>query len=195
MLYCRSAFAAVSAGAERDYGIGGAIVQPTFTNRIIIRIMKAFKKSFHSLFFLASLLLAGSCQKDDSMPAGDVDAADTQLCLVEVGGVFQDVPLDEMPEYLDGGEEGLIRNLYEVLNYPAIAREQGIEGTAIIGYEIAADGKVENLEIVEDPGGGIGEDARSSFEEVTTGISYSPGILDGAPVRVRKEMKFRFSLE
>ena len=54
---------------------------------------------------------------------------------------------------------------------------------------------MENIQVVQDPGGGIGEEARSSFEEVTTGVSYSPGILDGAPVRVKKELEFRFSLE
>ena len=120
---------------------------------------------------------------------------DTGLCLVEVDGNFEILDLDEAPEYLDGGKEGLNSAFLGTISYPALARENGIQGSCIINYEITVDGTVENIVATQDPGGGIGASAVDSFESITEGTSFSPGILNENPVRVKKEMEIRYKLE
>jgi len=55
--------------------------------------------------------------------------------------------------------KALLTFLSSKLNYPALARENGIAGTAVIRFIVEKDGSLTNLEIVKDPGGGLGKEA------------------------------------
>ncbi|MDA9773836.1 energy transducer TonB [Saprospiraceae bacterium] len=140
------------------------------------------------LIALAFFLLLISCQKDPENLESE-----TNLCLVEVNGAFEDIELDQKPMFL-AGEDEFGKSIAENLNYPAEARENGIQGTAVLHYEITKVGTVENIIAIEDPGGGIGDASVGAIEVGTEGVSFSPGILDGNPVRVKKEIKLEFSL-
>ena len=121
--------------------------------------------------------------------------SDTGLCLVEVDGEFIEVDLDESPEYLNGGNDGFSEAIVQEIKYPAEAREMGIEGLCVIQYEITELGTVDNVTAIQDPGGGIGPSAVSTIETVMDGVVFSPGKLDGEPVRVKKELQIRYKLE
>jgi hypothetical protein len=82
-----------------------------------------------------------------------------------------------------------------MISYPAEARENGNEGICIIHYEITSQGAVENISVIQDPGGGIGESAAATIASVTSGISFGPGMLDGNPVRVKKGIEIKFELQ
>ncbi|MFZ1679203.1 MAG: energy transducer TonB [Saprospiraceae bacterium] len=131
-----------------------------------------------------------SCNKDEGTSINDTD-----FCLVEINGTFENVDLDEPPEYLNGGHEGFIKEILKVIKYPVEARENNIQGICILHYEITEQGTVENIVVIQDPGGGIGESAVVALETVTAGISFSPGILNGVAVRVRKELKLTYKLQ
>lgn len=143
--------------------------------------------------FLFACMLASatffSCDRDDD------DNILKETYLVEIDGQFQESPLDEVPVYIDGGEDSFNDALYQTISYPAEAREQGIEGTVCLSYEITAQGSVENIEIVEDVGGGIGQSAKDALEEVTQGVVFTPAILNGLPVRVKMDIKITYRLE
>lgn len=143
---------------------------------------------FAGLFIMLAIL---GCNKDDD----DQLIEDTGLCLVEVNGVFEEIELDEMPVYSRGSQKDFYENIIKEINYPVEARENDIEGVCIINYEISSQGAVENIEAVQDPGGGIGTEAIEGVEQVTVGTSFSPGILNGMPVRVKKEIRITFRLE
>ena len=81
------------------------------------------------------------------------------------------------------------------VTYPAEARENGIEGICVVNYEITEEGTVENIEAIQDPGGRIGESATETIGLITEGVSFSPGILNNNPVRVKKELEIRYKLE
>lgn len=142
-------------------------------------------------FLLITLILLG-CSKDDD---DDPILVDTGPCLVEINGQFQEVELDIPPEYLDGGHAGFVRNYVGYLNYPAEAREDEIEGDCLARYEITRGGRVENIVVIDDPGGGIGNSMVTALDSATRGVSFSPGMLDGSPVRVMKEARAIFKLE
>jgi len=148
------------------------------------------KITFYTLFI--SLLLVG-CAKDDSSTTSQI--SDSDQCLVEVNGDFIDVVLEQDPEYLNGGVDGFNKAFFQTIRYPAEARENGIEGLCIISYEITTEGKVENIGIVQDPGGGIGNHTSLVIEEITEGISFRPAVFNGNSVRVRKGLEIRFRLE
>jgi len=115
-------------------------------------------------------------------------------CYVQVADNWTLHTLDGGLEYLDGGESGYHNNIIGNVNYPSEARENGVEGIAIIRYEVTTEGMVENIEITQDPGTGIGEETKRVVELATAGIPFTPAILNGNPVRVRKEYELMFSI-
>ena len=147
-----------------------------------------------NIFFVIALIftiLMVGCKKDDSE---FISFEDTTLCLVKINDDFVEMVLDEVPVFLNGGSDGFIMAIGNAITYPPEAREDGIEGVCLINYEITEEGKVENIEAIQDPGGNIGISAIGLVESVTEGISFSPGILDNNPVRVKKELKLRYNL-
>ena len=148
-----------------------------------------------SMILFTILVLSGGCNKDDETPAGDSHVETSDLCQALINGVFENVELDTPPVFLDGGEDGFIMALFEVIHYPAEARETGVEGICRLQYEITEEGMVENIEVIEEPGAGIGESAMSALDSVTAGITYSPGVFNGMIVRVKKELLIRYRLE
>ena len=144
----------------------------------------------NSIALILILFIVGCKKEDDESLVND-----TGLCLVEIDGNFEEIELDEVPEYLNGGKEGFLNAIYEDIVYPAEARENGIEGLCVVNYEIAVNGAVENIKAIQDPGGRIGDSTIETIELITQGVSFSPGILNGNPVRVKKELELRFKLE
>jgi len=49
--------------------------------------------------------------------------------------------------------------------------------------------------IIQDPGAGLGAKTKNVLALVTSSVAYSPAILDGESVRVKKEMEVKFRLE
>ena len=144
------------------------------------------------LFIVFAILLFTGCSKEEEP---GVQAAEGPLCLVEINGNFVETELDEMPVFLNGGEEGFYSAILEVAHYPTDARAAGIEGRCVLHYEITETGEVENIEVVQDPGGGIGASAKDALAAATAGPAFSPAMLNGAPVRVRKSLDIDYGLE
>lgn len=106
----------------------------------------------------------------DTEEGGIID--DSIFCQVEVNGNFEDLELDEQPMYLNGGSEGFYDALFGVIIYPAEARQKGIEGLAVVHYEITEEGRVENVIAIQDPGAGIGASAINAVSTATNGVSF-----------------------
>ena len=142
-----------------------------------------------SLFTFCILTLF-SCSKEE------VECPESsEECYVLIDGGWELRSLDEYPIYLDGCWEGLQKSMAMEIKYPPEARENGIEGIAIVQFEITTSGSVENIEIKQDPGGGIGEATKQVVVSATQGTPFSPGILDEKAVRVRKEVSMTFCLK
>ena len=140
-------------------------------------------------FLLLLYLMAGCSDSKEDISLEELE------CLVLIDSTWTLITLDEVPIYLDNGISGFGENLLTEVRYPREARENGIEGIARIEYEVTSIGRVENILITEDPGTGIGEELKRGFEVVTTGIPYSPAILDDNPIRVKKELELNFRVE
>lgn len=90
----------------------------------------------------------------------------------------------------------MIEFIYKNLKYPPIARENGIEGSAVIQFTVDKDGSIKDVEIVRDPGAGCGEAAKAAVEAMNNMPNkWTPGKQRGVPVKVLYTMPVKFKLE
>lgn len=97
-----------------------------------------------------------------------------------------------IPPAYPGGENMLMQYLVENIKYPALARENNIQGTIIISFVIMKDGSVYNVTILQGIGGGCDEEG---IRVVKSMPRWSPYILDDEPVQVRYTLPIKFRLE
>ena len=81
--------------------------------------------------------------------------------------------------------------LRDKLNYPAIARENGVEGIAVLTFVVEKDGSITDLQIKHDPGAGLGIEALRVAKLMSNWI---PGKQRGRAVRVRFTLPVKFKL-
>lgn len=86
-------------------------------------------------------------------------------------------------------DQALLDFIYERLEYPAVALENGITGTVIVRFVVEKDGSVTNLEVVRDIGGGCGP---AVLEVVEMMPKWIPGSQQGRKVRVQFNLPVRF---
>lgn len=130
--------------------------------------------------------------------AGDPNGIDPNL--VDKGsGVVASAPtnqvfrsVEQMPEF-PGGEDALAAYLNNHIHYPAVARENGIQGTVYLEFVVNADGSIQDVKVISNPIGGGCED---EAVRVVKGMpKWRPGRQNGQSVRVYFHLPVRFKLE
>ena len=130
---------------------------------------------------------------EDSLP--DSTATEASLASVATSAVS-----DPLPSLVDGYYEatGVDRgpsfnraDLASRIRYPSLAKRQGIEGLVMLRLFISDSGKVERIEVEEDPGYGLAEAAVKAF----TDLQGEPALLEGKAVPVTLRYPVRFSLQ
>ena len=90
----------------------------------------------------------------------------------------------------------MLEYIYKNLKYPAIARENGVEGMAVIQFVVEKDGSVAGAKVVRDPGAGTGTSALKVVEAMNSmGAKWTPGKQRGRPVKVQYTLPVKFKLE
>ena len=87
----------------------------------------------------------------------------------------------------------MIHDVYKNLNYPAIARENSVEGTVVIRFKILKDGTVSDFEIVRDIGAGCGAEALRVVKLLLS-KKWTPAKQRGKPVDHYFNLPIRFRL-
>lgn len=95
------------------------------------------------------------------------------------------VIVDEMPELVGG-----LNAIQEQLNYPAIAKEAGIEGRVIVQFVVNEEGRAVDPKVVKGLGGGLDEEALRVVKLAT----FKPGKQAGKIVPVKLSLPFTFRL-
>ncbi|SHK02193.1 energy transducer TonB [Rhodothermus profundi] len=96
------------------------------------------------------------------------------------------VVVEEMPELIGG-----IERLYELLEYPELARKAGMEGLVVVQFVVEPDGSVSNIQVVRSAGRLLDEAAVRAVRQ----LRFKPGRQRGRPVRVRYALPIRFRLK
>ncbi len=129
-------------------------------------IKLSFKNHLYFLFGILLVIGFAACSNDEEPFLEDDE------CIVVVDGGIEITVLDRNPRFVDGGELGLARKVSLLVIYPDEAQLNGIEGTAILQYEITRFGAVEHVQVMQDPGGGIGAESKRAFELAVEGLPF-----------------------
>lgn len=85
--------------------------------------------------------------------------------------------------------------IYKYIQYPALARENNIQGNAVISFVVNSDGSIEQIQVLRDPGAGCGDEAARVIKLMNEkDIRWTPGKQRGKPVRVQFILPIKFQL-
>jgi periplasmic protein TonB len=111
--------------------------------------------------------------------------------VVEVDDVLSPVAVQQQPEFKEG-----LAAMYKFLNknivYPAVARENGIEGTVYVGFVVGKDGSIRDVQLKRGIGGGCSEEA---IRVIKLMPNWNPGKQNGKAVSVTFTMPVKFKLD
>lgn len=132
--------------------------------------------------------------------AGDVNGIDPGLVADKGTGVVAAAPsetkvfkfVEQMPSF-PGGEDALLKYLHDHIRYPAVARENGIQGTVVVQFVVGPDGAIRDVTTVSKTlGGGLEQEAI----RVVKGMpKWIPGKQNGRAVNVQYSLPVRFVLQ
>lgn len=107
---------------------------------------------------------------------------------VEDNKVYDSV--EQEPRF-PGGQTALLKYVADHLEYPAIARENGIQGRVIVGFVVKKDGSIGTVRIVrgKDP-----ELDKEAVRVIKTLPRFTPGKMNGHPVNVWYTLPITFKL-
>lgn len=90
----------------------------------------------------------------------------------------------------------LLQFISQNIKYPAIARENRIQGRCFITFVVEKDGSVTNVELARDIGGQCGKEALRVVNLMArSDLKWSPGKQRGKPVRVQFSLPIHFQLD
>ena len=90
----------------------------------------------------------------------------------------------------------MLEFLYSNIKYPAIARENGIEGQVVVSFVVEKDGTITDPKVVRDPGAGLGKEATRVVDMMgKLPEKWTPGQQRGNPVRVQFILPVKFELK
>lgn len=93
-------------------------------------------------------------------------------------------------------ERALLTFVQQGVKYPAMARNNGIQGVVVVKFVVERDGAVSGIEAIRTLGGGCTEAAVKALERInTTGLRFTPGIQGDNPMRVAFNLPVKFALE
>lgn len=131
---------------------------------------------------------------------GDPNGIDPGLVADKGTGVVAAAPVtnkvftfvEQMPSF-PGGESALMKYLNSHIHYPAVARENGIQGTVVVQFIVGPDGTIRDVKTVgAKKGGGLEEEAI----RVVKGMpKWTPGRQNGRAVTVQYNLPVRFVLQ
>ncbi len=93
-------------------------------------------------------------------------------------------------------DKKLLDFIYKNIKYPAIARENGVEGTCVIQFVVEKTGKISGAKLVRDIGGGCGTESLRVVKLMDSkNLVWEPGRQRGEAVRVQFNLPVKFRLE
>lgn len=99
--------------------------------------------------------------------------------------------VEQMPEFPDGAA-AMMKYIQTNLKYPAIARENDIQGTVVVQFVVTKSGDITKVTIARGIGGGCDEEAARVVRSMP---NWKPGKHNGRAVPVNFTLPIKFKLE
>ena len=89
-------------------------------------------------------------------------------------------------------EKALLYFIYGNIRYPERSRQQDVEGMAVISFVVEKNGSISNEKVIR----GLNSDITAELYRIVKMMpNWSPGMVQGEPVRVSFNLPVRFKLE
>ena len=127
-------------------------------------------------------------------PAKPVEATTSNNAAAESQATKADAiheVVDEPPSF-PGGDAAQIAFLSNNLRYPAVAMEQGIQGRVVTQFVVDKDGSITDVKVVRSLDPMLDKEAVRLVKSMP---KWTPGKLNGSPVRVKYILPLSFRLE
>lgn len=98
--------------------------------------------------------------------------------------------VEQLPRF-PGGDAAFGNFLRKNLMYPAVARENNIQGRVIVNFVVEKDGSLTDIKVLRGLEGGLSEEAIRVLKRTP---KWEPGIQNGRPVRVSFTIPILFQL-
>ncbi len=112
---------------------------------------------------------------------------------IEDNAIHDVVTVEQMPSFPDG-EAALFKYLSENIKYPDFARDNGIEGTAYLGFTVEKDGSITDIVVRRGVKGGKVCD-EEAMRVVRNMPKWKPGKQNGKNVRVSYNLPVKYKLQ
>jgi TonB family protein len=113
----------------------------------------------------------------------------TQVNTTDGNEIF--VMVEKMPSF-PGGDAGLMEFINSNIQYPEVARVNGIQGSVFVMFYITSNGKVENVKILKGADPALDAEA---LRVVSMLPDWTPGSQDGKNVNVWIQLPITFQLK
>lgn len=113
-----------------------------------------------------------------------------QAVVEETNAIVSFAAVEVLPKF-PGGEAAFGAYLSKTIRYPPVAKENNTQGRVIVSFVVEKNGRLTDIKVVRDIGGGCGEEA---IRVLSKSPAWSPGIQNGKPVRVAYTMPINFTL-
>jgi protein TonB len=91
-----------------------------------------------------------------------------------------------------GGEVAMRKFIARKFEYPALAREEKVQGVVVISFLVGTDGAISDFRIEQDPGKGCGAEG---IRLVKSMPNWLPAEVEGVPVEARHILRVQFMLQ
>jgi protein TonB len=119
-------------------------------------------------------------------PVGTADVS--QVTEASSNEVFTAVEI--MPSFL-GGEAAFSKFLGKNIRYPAVARDNGVQGRVFVSFVVEKDGSLTDIKVLRSPDNSLGDEA---VRVLKTSPKWTVGVQNGKPVRVSYTVPVNFTL-
>lgn len=142
------------------------------------------------------LKVADPGQKDQKGDPNQAITIDEPVGNSDVKQVVEENPnqiftaVEQQPVF-PGGDAGFNKYLSKSIHYPAIARENNVQGRVIVQFVVERDGSLTDIKVVRGIGSGCDEEA---IRALKASPKWKPGIQNGRPVRVQYSVPVAFAL-
>lgn len=126
----------------------------------------------------------GRASADDAQPVEAEESLSTEK------GDF--VLVDELPEFPDGGQAGLMRYLTQHIRYPLFAQHRNLQGNVVCQFMVNEDGSISDVRVLQGVHPVLDNEAVRVLRFMPR---WKPGRLHGKPVRVCYSLPVVFRLQ
>ncbi|GAB2696280.1 energy transducer TonB [Mucilaginibacter koreensis] len=120
-------------------------------------------------------------------PVGNAPVTN-QVVEADPNEIFTAVEVQPEPA---GGMESFYKYLGKAIHYPAVARENGVQGRVIVQFVVEKDGSLTDVKALRGPGSGLDEEA---VRAVKSAPRWTPGRQNGKGVRVLFTVPVQFTM-